>query len=132
MDNINLLIIDNQQDYFNAICDYIEICNYKDKISATFENEVNVAKDDIVKSSNSIVILDAYLENENSLELLEYINSKHLTSVLVSDNPSNDLKSLALKKGAIAYFNKKYTLEDLDPLFELILKNAKTTNDCIN
>lgn len=132
MENINLIIIDNQQDYYNAICDYIDICNYKDKIAATFENEINVAKDDIKNTPNSIVILDAYLENENSLDFLDYINSKNITSVLVSDNTSSSLKNLALKKGAIAYLIKKYTLEDLDPLFELILKNAPKTDDYVN
>lgn len=123
-DLINLIVIDNQENYFNTIKDYIEICNYNDKINAKFECKIKNALKEISTNPNIVVILDAYISGAKSLEFLDKMNGKNLSMILVSDNPSKEIEECAINHGALAFFPKKYEPEDLDPLFELIVKQA--------
>ena len=123
-DCINLIVIDNQENYANIIKDYIDVCNYNGKIEVDYQNNVSNALKEISKFPNSIVILDAYIDDTNSIDFLNSLNDKNITTFLVSDNPSSEIKNTAINHGATGFLIKKYELEDLDPLFEMILKHS--------
>ena len=58
---INLVVVDNQDNYANLIKDYIDICNYKGKIEVLYQDNVKNALKEVAKDPSSIVILDAYI-----------------------------------------------------------------------
>ena len=124
-DCINLIVIDNQENYANTIKDYIDVCNYKGKIEVIYQNKTSNVLKEISKDPNSIVILDAYIDDANSIDFLNSLSDKNITTFLVSDNPTNEIKNTAINHGASAFLIKKYEIEDLDPLFEMILKHSK-------
>lgn len=122
---INLVVVDNQDNYANLIKDYIDICNYKGKIEVSYQDNVKNALKEVAKDPSSIVILDAYIDDANSIDILNSLNNQNITTFLVSDNPSSEIKNAAINHGASEFLIKRYDVEDLDPLFEMILKYSK-------
>ncbi len=121
-EQIKLVVIDDQDSYVKSIKDYIDICNYSGKIEVFYENSAKKALKKIKKDTPSLIILDAHVLDMNSMDFLHEIKSNDIKTILVSDIPSSSIKFSALDNGAIAYFPKMYEPEDLDPLFELIMK----------
>ncbi|MGI6680664.1 MAG: response regulator [Bdellovibrionota bacterium] len=129
---ISIIVIDNQENYANALNDYIDICNYIGKFQVKLESNIKEAIKEISKKPNCIVVLDAYVGKEKSIKFLKSVLNKDVKTVLVSDNSSDDIKKMAKKYGAIGFLKKKYEPEDLDSLFEMIFKNSLSREIIIN
>ncbi len=121
-EQIKLIVIDDQELYLNSIKDYIDICNYSGKIDVIYERSAQKGLEKIKDDSSSLVILDAHIKDMNSMDFLHLAKGRDVKIILVSDKPSSSIKISALDNGAIAYFPKMYEPEDLDNLFELIVK----------
>ncbi len=111
----NLLIVEDnsfiKKEIFNATKEFSSIGEIK--LSETLQKAIFY----ITNTKFEIIILDLKLPDGNGIELLKFLKEKHIKAKVFIFSMSTELKSICLKCGAFAFFDKA---NDFDKLLESI------------
>lgn len=118
---ISTLIVDDSST-MRAILDSM-ICDQRDFRTPVHAADGLKAINILGRQSFDLVLLDIDLPGIDGLELLDHIVANSLSRVLIVSSasvPGSDINADALKRGAIACFDKENCLREADGLVDLI------------
>ncbi|MFH1753040.1 MAG: response regulator, partial [Candidatus Omnitrophota bacterium] len=111
MDDINVLIVDDEEGMRESLGDILAEEGYK----VTGAGTADTAAKELKKSFYNIVLLDLRLPDRSGLELLNTIKEAHeeTMSIVMTGCASMESAVSALNKGAFAYIQKPFSMDEV-------------------
>ena len=119
-DKINLMIVDDEEDFLNAIRRSLEIRDFHVTTANRGEKALEIAKSNPV----DIAIVDLKMPGMNGLETLEALKKAHpwMEIIILTGHGTIDSAVEATQSGAYSYLQKPC---ELDTLMQMLIKAYK-------
>ncbi len=119
-DKINLMIVDDEEDFLNAIRRSLEIRDFHVITANRGEKALEIAKSNPV----DIAIVDLKMPGMNGLETLEALKKAHpwMEIIILTGHGTIDSAVEATQSGAYSYLQKPC---ELDTLMQMLIKAYK-------
>lgn len=114
---VRILVIHEQDDYFKLVSSHAEDYLHGYEVSCTHAESGKAARSLLSKWLPTIIILDAYLDDVNSVEILKEFQGEHLPVIVTSEHFSSEIDRSAKEHGACAYLVAEDTQHSLETLF---------------
>ncbi|MCB0318895.1 MAG: response regulator transcription factor [Bdellovibrionales bacterium] len=110
---VRLLIIDEQEAYYNLIKEYVEMYSHEFKIECEHARGDDAHKK-IGSFLPSIIVLDAHLETISYLEILKHCGEGIAPVVVMSTSQNKEIADSAIECGAEAFIPKSEDPDDVE------------------
>ena len=119
-DKINLMIVDDEEDFLNAIRRSLEIRDFHVTTANRGEKALEIAKSNPV----DVAIVDLKMPGMNGLETLEALKKAHpwIEIIILTGHGTIDSAVEATQSGAYSYLQKPC---ELDTLMQMLIKAYK-------
>lgn len=121
---VRLLVVDEQQSYYNLLRDYVEMCRHEYDIECAYAADETEALGLCGSWHPSIVLVDAHLPDKTGFGLLEKIIDQAASVIITSTSLSFTIEESAKKRGANGYLPKTDNFDDLDYVLSYIVTVA--------
>ena len=123
-----ILIIDDNTDIRNIICDLIQDAGYSTRVAANY----NQALSEIDKKLPDVAIIDVKLDkgDNDGIELLSHLKSKNsnIPVIIISGHANIEMAVKSLQKGAFEFIQKPFDQERLLNFVNRAAENYKLKN----
>ena len=118
---VRLLVVDDQQTYYNLLRDYVDMCSHEYQIECAYAANGQQAINLCNSWHPSIVLLDAHLPDVNGFGLLEKMIEGVASIVITSSSHSHAIEEAAKNRGANGYLPKTDNFDDLEYVLNYIV-----------
>jgi len=119
----SILIVDDEKDYGNLLCDLLNLKDY----NPTFVSTKKEAYAKIRKKVFSFALLDIDLGLDSGVDILKYLQKKSPETTVFMITGNNEIKTAieCIKNGAAEYFLKPFNKDELFLAIEKYLQQKK-------
>lgn len=108
--SIKILVVEDEQETAQFMCEYLQDCNFTVDYAETITDALFMIR----KNNYDILLLDLHLSDSTGFELLRKIKSTHrIPTIVVSGEQETTVKIHAFKLGADDYVVKPVDMEEL-------------------
>lgn len=124
--HVRVLLVQDRRGSVQHIREHAEMNDHRYRIelrhTASGAKAVELAK----SWEPSIIVVDAFLSDTNSFELLEQIKDHHMPVVITGPDPSAEIEQSARDHGAAAYLSSSEDPDTLEELLRELVRLAET------
>lgn len=120
INEVKLLIVNEEDDFSDLLKKHIELNQYQGRIIFKQVCSQDDAVELLKNWQPSVVMIDAYLPDVNSLDLVERWQGGTAQLIVTSDNKHKNLEVEALRKGASAVVIKSYDIDSINETIQQI------------
>ncbi|MCT4619339.1 MAG: response regulator transcription factor [Marinisporobacter sp.] len=126
MDMINILIVEDDEDINNLICNTLKKTGYK--VDAAFDGEDALQK--FKESNYHMVILDLMLPKIDGIEIMRRIRGESIVPIIILSAKDEEIdKILGLRMGADDYMTKPFSTRELLARVDSIIRRSFYFNE---
>lgn len=119
---VRILIVNEQEEYFKLISSHAEDYLHGCDVSCTHAGSGKEARSILSHWLPTIIVLDAYLDDVNSVEIIKEIQGDHLPVIVTSEHFSSEIDKSVKENGACAYLVAGDSQNSLETLFGKIVE----------
>ena len=114
--SVRLLVVDEQQGYFEQVRDYAELCSHQFDIECAYARTEVEARIKMKSFLPTVIMIDAHLPDVGDLRCIQDYQQGFAPVIVTSDHRSIEIEEAARENGAHAYVTKSDQPEELELL----------------
>ena len=121
---LRLLVVNEQESYCELISEQVELGDFNRQVACKCVSSEEDAKKAIADWAPTVVLVDAFLEDSNSFELMKYCNGMSTPVVVTSESAVERIADSTAERGALAYMQSEEDPESLECMLRKIIEIA--------